>query len=55
MSGESELSSILTIKRMAVIDVDQELLLESHYFMLRTTTMSIKTEIHLPKAWEMMQ
>ena len=46
------LTFLLTIKRMVVIDTDQELLLVSHSHMLRTTTMSAETEIHLPKAWE---
>ena len=46
------LTFLLTIKRMVVIDTDQELLLVSHSRILRTTTMSVETEIHLPKAWE---
>ena len=56
-NGESELplilTSLLTMKRMVVIDADQELLLVSFSHMLRTTTISAETEIHLPKAWEM--
>ena len=58
-NGESELPPILTflltMKRMVVIDTDQELLPVSLSRMLRTTTMSAETRIHLPKAWEMMR
>ena len=59
MNGESELplilTSLLTMKRMVVIDADQELLIISLSRMLRTTTMSAEIGIHLPMAWEMMQ
>ena len=58
-NGESELplilTSLLTMKRMVVIDADQELLIMSLSRMLRTTTMSAETGIHLLMAWEMMQ
>ena len=49
------LTCLLTMKRMVVIDVDQGLLLVSLSRMIRITTMSAEMEIHLPKAWEMMQ
>ena len=56
-NGESKLPQIRTslprMRRMVVIDADQELLLVSFSHMLRTTTISAETEIHLPKAWEM--
>ena len=59
MNGEGELLPILTsllmMKRMVVIDADQGLFLMILSRMIRITTMSAEIEIHLPKAWEMMQ
>ena len=40
---------------IVVIDADQGLLLVSLSRMMKTSIISAKTEIHLPKAWEMMQ
>ena len=58
-NGEGELppilTSLLTMKRMVVIDPDQGLLLVSLSHMMGTTTMSAETRTHLSKAWEMMQ
>ena len=58
MNGEGELppilTSLLTVKRMVVIDADQGLLPVSLSRMMRTTIMSAETEINFPKAWEMM-
>ena len=42
-------------RRLVVIDVDQGLLLVSLFRMMRTTIMSTEIEIHLLRAWEMMQ
>ena len=57
MNGEDELPLIQTslprVKMMVVIDADRELLLVSLSHMLRTTTVSVETGIHLQKAWEM--
>ena len=59
MNGEGEpppiLTSLLTMRRMVVIDSDQGLLLVSLSRMIRTTTMSAETGAHLPKTWEMMR
>ena len=59
MNGEGEpppfLISLLTVKRMVVIDIDQRLLLVSLSRMMRTTTMGAEMGAHLPKVWEMMQ
>jgi len=59
MNGEGELSliltSVLTMKMMVVIDLDQGFLLVSLSHMMRTTTMSAETGTHHPKAWEMMR
>ena len=58
MNGEGELppimNSLLTVKGMVVINVDQGLLMSLSY-MMRTTIMSTEIEIHLPKAWEIMR
>ena len=43
------------MKMIVVIDADQGLLLVSLSRMMKTSIISIETEIHLPKAWEMMQ
>ena len=57
-NGEGELplilTSLLTMRRMVVIDPDQGLLLVSLSRMMRTTTMSAETGTHLLKAWETM-
>ena len=57
--GEGELppflTSLLTMRRMVVIDLDQGLFLVSLSRMIRTTTMSEEAETRLPKAWEMMR
>ena len=59
MNGEGELppilTSLLTMKRIIVIDLDQGLLLLNLSRMMKTTTMSVKTGTYLPKAWEMMR
>ena len=44
------LISLLTLKMMVVIDVDQGLLPVSLSHMMRTTTMSAETGAHLPRA-----
>ena len=44
------LISLLTMKRMVIIDPDQGLLLVSLSCMIRTTTMSAEIGTHLPKA-----
>ena len=49
------LTSLLTMKRLVVIDADQGLFLVILSRMIRITTMSAEIEIHLPKAWEMMR
>ena len=49
MNGESKLHPILTsllmVKRMVAIGADQELLLASLSYMMRTIIMSVETEI----------
>ena len=54
MNGEGEpppfLISLLMVKMMVVIDINQGLLLESFSHMMRTTTMSAKTAAHFPRA-----
>ena len=54
MNGEGEpppiLTSLLTMRRMVVIDSDQGLLLVSLSRMIRTITMSAETRTHFPKA-----
>ena len=59
MNSEGELPPILTsllmMKRMIVIDLDQGLLLASLSRMMRTTTMSTEAGTYLPKAWEMIR
>ena len=59
MNGEGELppilTSLLTMKRMIVIDLDQGLLPASLSRMMMTTTMSAEARTYLPKAWEMMR
>ena len=59
MNGEGELppilTSLLTMKRMIVIDLDQGLLPASLSRMMMTTTMSAEAGTYLPKAWEMMR
>ena len=49
------LTSLLTMKRMIVIDVDQGLLLVSLFRIKKTITIGAETGFHLPKAWVMMQ
>ena len=49
------LTSLLTMRRMVVIDPDQKLLPVSLSRMMRTTTISVETRTHLSKALEMMQ
>ena len=52
MNGEGELppimNSLLTVKGMVVINVDQGLLVSLSY-MMRTTIMSTEIEIHLQR------
>ena len=59
MNSEGELppilTSLLTMKRMIVIDLDQGLLPTSLSRMMMTTTMSAEVGTYLPKAWEMMR
>ena len=54
MIGEGEpppfLISLLMVKMMVVIDVNQGVLPGSLSRMMRTTTMSAKTAAHLPRA-----
>ena len=54
MNGEGEppliLTSLLTIRRMVVIDPDQGFLLVSIFRMVRTTIIIVETGTHLPKA-----
>ena len=54
MNGEGEpppfFISLLTVKRMVVIDIDQGLLLVNLSRMMRTTTMGAEMGAHLPRA-----
>ena len=59
MNGEGELlptlTSLLTMRKMIVIDLDQGYLLVSPSRMIRTITMSAGTGAHPLKAREMMR
>ena len=59
MNSEGKLppimTSLLTMRRMVVIDSGQGLLLVSLSCMMRTTAISAGTGAHLPMAWEMMR
>ena len=59
MNGEGELlptlTSLLTMRKMIVIDLDQGYLLVSPSRMIRTITMNVEKGAYLPKAWEMMR
>ena len=49
------MTSLLTMRRMVVIDLGQGLLIMSFSHMMRTTTMNAETGAHFPKAWEIMR
>jgi len=59
MSGERGLPPVLTLlltmKKIVVIDIDQELLPVSPSHMSRTTIMNAETGVRPPEAWETMQ